>query len=328
MSPAVGTPKETEAGKRPPRLLRGMPWLVWRQHRTALVACLVLAASACVYMLWERAAAVDYLAGGRAGATDGEFRMAFQNTAYASAFQNGSWMMSMLPVVAGVFLGAPLIAGDLERGTLKLVTTQSMTRRRWLATKTGVAVLVTLVCSVVLSAAFSYWWRAVHGVTFADWTESGDFDTTGPMPVALSLLYLAVGIALGVAVRRVVPAMVLTFGFGFAMNLVWDRIRLLPFTPRQITNPVEQGQPAVPAGGARFDNWTVDAQGKLHGFGACANEHTPAQCRADKGIVAERLEYFAHDQMSGMQWTWAGILLAAALVIAGLTVWWIRRRPL
>ncbi|MEV6671265.1 ABC transporter permease [Streptomyces sp. NPDC051162] len=328
MSTTAGTTKGTEAGKQPPRLLRGMAWLVWRQHRTALVACLVLAASASVYMLWERAAAVDYLSGDRMGIPDGEFRMAFQGTAYASAFQNGSWVMSMLPVALGVFLGAPLIAGDLERGTLRLVTTQSMTRRRWLGTKTGTAVLVTLLCSVGLSLAFTFWWRAVHGATFADWTESSDFDTTGPMPVALSLLYLAVGIAFGVFVRRVLPAMVLTFGFGFAMNLVWDRIRLLPFTPRQITGPVEQGQPAVPAGGARFDNWTVDAQGKLHGFGACANERTPAECRANKGIVAERLEYFGHDQMSAMQWTWAGILLAAALAIAGLTVWWIRRRPL
>lgn len=328
MSGAVRTPEESEAGKQPPRLLRGMAWLVWRQHRTALVACLVLAASACVYMLWERAAAVDYLAGGPAGLADGEFKMAFQGTAYASAFQNGSGVMAMLPVIAGAFLGAPLIAGDLERGTWKLVTTQSMTRRRWLGTKAGMAVLVTLVCSVGLSAAFTSWWSVVRDVTSGDWIENGDFDKTGPMPVAWSLLYLAVGAALGVVVRRVLPAMVLTFGFGFAMSIVWDRIRLLPFNPRVITNPVEQGQPTVPAGGARFDNWTVDAQGRLHGFGACFNERTPAECRANKSIVAQRLEYFAHDQMSVMQWTWAGILLAAALAIAGLTVWWVRRRPL
>ncbi len=329
MSATVETPSKNEAGKQPPRVLRGMAWLVWRQHRTAFLACLALAAAACVNMLWERASTMDYLAGGRAGMPDGDFRMAFQGTPYASAFQDGAWVMSMLPVVVGVFLGAPLIAGDLERGTLKLVTTQSMTRRRWLGTKTGMAVLVTLVCSVALSAVFTWWWDGVHAVTFGDWTGSSDFDTTGPMPVAWSLLYLAVGIAFGVFVRRVLPAMVLTLGLFFAMGMVvWDRIRLLPFTPRVITNPVEQGQPPVPEGGARFDNWTVDAHGGLHGFGACFNERTPAACRANKGIVAERLEYFGHDQMGAMQWTWAAILLAAALAVAGLTLWWVRRRPL
>ncbi|MCC3772857.1 ABC transporter permease [Streptomyces sp. UNOC14_S4] len=326
----TGAEATGEGGKLPPRVLRGMAWLVWRQHRVVLLACLLLTAAAAVNMLWQRASMMDFLAQARTGGTAFDVTNSFQNSSYASAFQDGAWVMGMLPLAAGVFLGAPLIAGDLERGTLKLVTTQSMTRRHWLTVKIGTVVFVTLLCSVVLSAVYTWWWRPARSlVGFGEWTNSPVFDSTGPMPVAMALLYLAVGIAAGVLVRRVLPAMAITFGLGtFVFGFLWDRVRLLLFTPRVITNPVEQGQPHVPEGGARFDNWTVDAHGGLHGFGTCFNEHTPAECRTNKGIVAERLEYFGSDQMSVMQWVDAALLLTAAVAVAGLTLWWVRRRSL
>ncbi|MGW1073756.1 ABC transporter permease [Streptomyces sp. NPDC002537] len=328
MSTTLTTATKSETGKRPPRVLRGMGWLVWRQHRTALLACLLLTAAATVNMLWQRAATMDFVEQARAAATAVDPREAFQGTSYSSALQDGASTMAWLPALLGAFLGAPLITGDLERGTFKLVTTQSMTRRHWLTVKIGTAALVAVLCSTVLSAVYTSWWRPVRDITSSEWTQSSVYDTTGPVPVAMTLLYLAGGIACGVAVRRVLPAVVATFGFFFVVQMVWDRVRLWPFTPRVLTNPVEQGQPKVPAGGARFDNWTVDAHGGLHGFGTCFNERSAAACRADKGIVAERLEYFGYDQMNAMQWVSAAILLAAAVAIAGLTLWWVRRRPL
>ncbi|RLU87543.1 ABC transporter permease [Streptomyces griseocarneus] len=328
----TGTGNEAtgEGGKQPPRVLRGMAWLVWRQHRVAFLACLLLTAAGVANMLWERAATRDFLKNPRPGALAVDVAGLFANSSYDSAYQDGAWLVTCLPLAVGVFLGAPLIAGDLERGTLKLVTTQSMTRRHWLTVKVAAAALVTLVCSVALSAVYTWWWRPAHDlVNTGRWTDGVVFDTTGPMPVAMALLNLAVGIAAGVLVRRVLPAMALTFAFGFfVLGWLWDGVRLLPFTPRVITNPVEQGQPPVPEGGARFDNWTVDAHGGLHGFGTCFNEHTPADCRTNQGIVAERLDYFGFDQMNTMQWVDAGILLAVTVLIAGLTLGWVRKRSL
>ncbi|MBT2383967.1 ABC transporter permease subunit [Streptomyces sp. ISL-11] len=318
-----------EAGKQPPRVLRGLAWLVWRQHRTAFVACLLLTAAASVNMLWQRASMNDWLRRHEVATPVPRDLLMEMQDAYGAAFQDGSWILSMVPIVAGVFLGAPLISGDRERGTVKLVTTQSVTRGRWLATKLGMAALVTVVCSALLSAVFTWWWEPAHEVVnVGEWSGGTIFDHTGPMPVAMALLHLAVGVAAGVLVRRTLPAMVLTFGFAFAMTEVWDRVRLLPFTPRVITNPVELGQPHVPRAAVAYDNWTVDANGGFHGFGTCFNERTGAACRANKGIVAERLEYFGYDQMSAMQWTCAAILLAVTAAITGLTLWWARRRPL
>ncbi|WP_424890836.1 ABC transporter permease [Streptomyces sp. XH2] len=325
MSTAVQETPAAQAGKQPPRILRGLPWLVWRQHRTAFVACLLLTAAGCVHMLWQRHVTLGWLGPARA---HGPFKVVeASGQAYAESFQNATSLMSLVPVVAGVLLGAPLIAGDRERGTVQLVTTQSVTRGRWLAVKLGTAALVTVVCAAALSAAFTAWWEPAHDLFNAgDWSAGDIFDNTGPVPVPLALLHFAVGAALGTLLRRAVPAMVLTLGFSFAWEVLAGPLRRVFTQPRVLVNPVEEGQPGLPEGAVRFDNWTVDAHGGLHGFGECFNG-TPAECRA-KGIVAERLEYFGYDQMPGMQWTYAALVLAAALAILALTLWWGRRRPL
>lgn len=328
MSATVRQEPRTEAGKRPPRVLRGMAWLVWRQHRTAFVACLLLAAASCVNMLWQRGATRDLLARGGGDGFSVDFLGAFQG-AQSSAFQSAASTLAMVPAIAGVFLGAPLISGDRERGTVKLVTTQSVTRGRWILTKLGLAALITLVCSAALSAVFTWWWEPAHlYVNSGHWNEGSVFDNTGPMLPAMALLHFAVGAALGMFVRRTVAAMVLTFGFAYAMEVVWDVFRPRLGTARVLTSPVEAGRPALPEGAALHDEWTVDARGGLHGYGACFNERTPEGCRANEGIVAHRLEYFGYDQMNAMQWTGAAILLALAAAILALTVWWARRRPL
>ncbi|MGW2599765.1 ABC transporter permease [Streptomyces klenkii] len=326
MSTAVREPLAAQTGKQPPRILRGVPWLVWRQHRTAFVACLLLTAAGCVHMLWQRHVTLGWLGPAR---THGPLKLVeASGQPYAEAFRNGTWLMSLVPVVAGVLLGAPLISGDRERGTVQLVTTQSVTRGRWLAVKLGTAALIAVVCAAALSAAFTSWWEPAHDLFNAgDWSAGDIFDNTGPVPVALALLHFAVGAALGMLLRRTVPAMVLTFGFSFAWEVLAGPLRRAFTEPRVLVNPVEEGQPGLPAGAVRFDNWTVDAHGGLHGFGECFNARTPAECRA-KGIVAERLEYFGYDQMPGMQWTYAALVLAAALAILALTLWWGRRRPL
>ncbi|MFD0381865.1 ABC transporter permease [Streptomyces stramineus] len=225
-----------------------------------------------------------------------------------------------------------MIAGDRERGTVKLVTTQSVTRRRWLAAKIGITVLITVVCTALLGAVFTWWWEPVHELADSGhWSESPIFDTTGPMLVAKSLLFLSVGIAFGVLVRRTVTAMVLTFGSCFALDLVWDSLRLRFHDFRTLTVPVRdlgEPGPVLPRGAVRYDSWTVDAKGGLHGFGTCFNERTAEGCRTNKGIVADRLDYFGYDQLPAMQWTSAAIFLLLTVAILALTLWWAGRRAL
>src|SRR6201999_1065624 len=65
---------------------------------------------------------------------------------------------TLVPGIIGALLAAPFVL-DLEQGTYRFAWTQSVTRRRWLATKLGLAVLAALVAAVALIVLVT-WWRA------------------------------------------------------------------------------------------------------------------------------------------------------------------------
>jgi ABC-type transport system involved in multi-copper enzyme maturation permease subunit len=54
-------------------------------------------------------------------------------------------------MLVGMFWGAPLIAGEIEHGTHRLVWTQGVSRLRWAATK--IALITTAV--VVITAIYA-----------------------------------------------------------------------------------------------------------------------------------------------------------------------------
>ena len=56
--------------------------------------------------------------------------------------QYNSWLslgilFLILPVLVGLFWGAPLVAREVEHGTHRLVWTQGVSRRRWALVKFG-----------------------------------------------------------------------------------------------------------------------------------------------------------------------------------------------
>ncbi|KOG89457.1 ABC-2 transporter permease [Streptomyces varsoviensis] len=329
MSATAQAEQRTAPAERRPRVLRGLPWLVWRQHRTAFWIGIAMAVVGSAVMIYQRAGLTDLLhhaaQPGKEGA-DQAFR-----THYDPFFQDASDFLQSLPALIGVFLGAPLVAADRERGTARLVTTQSTGRNRWIATKLGMAAAVTLVCTVALAAAFTWLWEPAHLLLFGgDWLGAGVFDITGPMPVAFSLLMLVTGVAIGMLLRRVVTAMAVTLVAGFAAQVAWDYVRPMLATPRVLTYPYgdDHGIDQLPQGAVQVDNWISTADGKLYGFGTCVNDAHPDACRAKLGIVNNYVEYFGYDQMRGMQWLGAGILLALAAAITVFVLWWVRRRPM
>ncbi len=66
------------------------------------------------------------------------------------------------PAVSGIFWGAPLIARELETGTLGLAWTQSITRARWLAVKLALIGLTAMAVTEGLSLMLG-WWAAPIG---------------------------------------------------------------------------------------------------------------------------------------------------------------------
>ncbi|MDT0458159.1 ABC transporter permease subunit [Streptomyces sp. DSM 41527] len=310
-------------------LLHGLPWLVWRRHRALLRTGLLITAAGCATFAYQRIGLMDFLhtkgASARAGS---QVSLEFQNT-FGTMFSRDVDFLQLLPLLAGLFLGAPLIAGEQERGTLRLVTTQSASRGRWLAATLGLPLALVVLCTTLLSAAFTWLWSPAHAlVADGNWLESGAFDTTGPVPVATALFLTSCGIALGMLIRRVTAAMAATAILSVIASVIWDeKVRPLLGTLRSVSYPYGGDGPPLPAASVRIDDWVSTADGRLYGFGTCTTGDAEA-CRAKLGIVNRVTQYFDYGQMAGMQWLGAGILLALAAVVLACAVWRAHRRPL
>ncbi|MFI7239759.1 ABC transporter permease [Streptomyces cyaneofuscatus] len=324
----MSTPTLTEAPAelRPRRrLLRGLPWLVVRQHRTALACVLGLAVLGTLWIVYQRHEMVQFLEAG--GWPEKEVRYTVDDS---RSYGYISSLLSALPLILAVFVGAPLIAGDRENGTAQLVTSQSVTRRQWLIAKLGLAYTLALVCGLMLSAAFTWWWQPHRSFFLSEWVEGRIFDNTGPVLPALLLFVTAAGITIGVLVRRVLPAMVVTFVFTAVSAYVWDEVRVRLGSTRMFTYPKDTDLPARFDEAYEVDRWVGNAQGELFGWGTCAEATEKAQnaCIREHGIINDVIEYLDYEQMAAMQWTAAGILLAGTALLTGFVLWRVSRRPL
>jgi hypothetical protein len=318
----------TEATRRP--RLSGMTWLVWRQHRAAfwtIIAATVLCAAWIVYQRGQMMNFLDAYGFPTKNLDDAEKE--FQP--YLDAFHSVTTGLTAIPVILGVLLGAPLLAGDLENGTAKLIAAQSVSRNRWLATKLGLTGLVVVVATVTLSVVFAWWWNPIklHSADI-DWTTSDFFNTTGPAPVALTLLSVFGGVAIGVVLRRTLVAMVVTLGFTVALQTVWGHFAMsLGNIVTATSKPVSPGTvitfPEVPRTAYVADTSYVTGSGKLLDVSTCSDapmEQGIELCMKKADIVGASVDYIPISQMGGMQWFGASILFAlTAGVVAFLFIW-------
>ncbi|MFE2292023.1 ABC transporter permease [Streptomyces sp. NPDC059452] len=323
---STSTLTEAPAELRPRRrLLRGLPWLVVRQHRVALSCVLGLTVLGALWIVYQRHELVQFL--DSAGWPEKEVRYGVQAS---RGYLFISALFSGLPLIFAVLIAAPLIAGDRENGTAQLVTTQSVTRRQWLIAKLAFAYALALVSGVVLSAAFTWWWEPHRSFFASRWIDGGIFDNTGPVLPALLLFLTAAGITIGVLVRRTLPAMVVTFLFTAAAGMVWDEIRTRLGSTKMFTYPLDGELPARFHDTYEVDRWVGNAKGDLFGWGSCAEptEQAHEACMQEKGIVNHVVEYLEYDQMAAMQWTGAAILLAGTALLTAFVLWRGSRRPL
>ncbi|MFI6445208.1 ABC transporter permease [Kitasatospora sp. NPDC050543] len=194
-------------------------WLMWRQHRMLIRVLLVAVAVAVVAVPVVHSAMVSYIdshhiAGCREYTRDpacpGRAMHNFQET-YGRLLQLGGALLTLMPLVLGVFVGAPLLAAEFERGTWRLVLTQSVTRTRWVAAKLLTVGAIGLAVSAVAMVMYRWLWLAGGGeLTGVRWFSKSFMAAGGPVLVATTLLGLALGAAAGLLLRRVVRAMAAT----------------------------------------------------------------------------------------------------------------------
>ncbi|WP_103760181.1 ABC transporter permease subunit [Streptomyces sp. SM10] len=315
-------------GSRPTGFRLGGPaWLVWRQHRAAFWTVIALTLVGVVVMIHQRGQMTDYLAAhdasGAKGGMPGEFEK------YADRVFSVGSCLGYLPVLAGVFLGAPLIAGDLESGTAKLVTSQSVGRLRWLTVKLAVPAALLALCTALLTTAFSWWWSPVKGRSASlSWTSF--FDVTGVIPVAYVLLTFAVGAAVGMLLRRTLASMVVTLGIVVAIGFVWDECWRSLGNVRSISTDQGVGpgavRPELPAQaeqqgqGTYFLTGTGDRLDWTTCLDTSENAQDHASCLDSRHVIGWSIDYLPASQMQTMQWLGAGIMLAVTAAVVAFVL--------
>ncbi|MFG3280594.1 ABC transporter permease [Streptomyces sp. NPDC048111] len=328
MSTLTRTPAPQNGSYTRRRRLRGPAWLMVRQHRAVLVVCLAATVIGALWISHERSVMLDTLHGAGWPAKSADRLDGLTVQRLDRSFSDVAQYVGYLPLLFGVFVGAPLIAADLEQGTARLAVTQSVPRLRWLLWKLGFTFVLVVLTTGTLGALLARWWRAGRGVLSSTWLDDTVFGSSWPVLTALTLFTTCLGIAIGLLVRRAVAAMALTLVGSGVTFYVFDYLRPRLGTPRRVAFPFDGARPAVLGHGVEVDQWVGTASGKVYGWGTCVNDAVPEACRARLGIVNDVRDYFGDDQMAGLQWTAAGLFTAATVLLLALIVWRAGRQAL
>lgn len=312
-----------------------MTWLIWRQHRIeALIIGLFLLAFAILLLV----TGINLATTVQQTKTNTDILIYISNVLQAPYFNAAGIILPIvLPVIAGIFIGAPVMAREFEQGTYRLIWTQGVSWRRWFFRKVGLLSCLIL-CSFGLLFVFFLWWsapvNATLGRTFIDF--SGQFDGWGFVVVAYALFALLLGIFMGTVVRKSVPAMALTLLIFIGVRGSIEGLWRPHFLPPLISSVPMDSPVNVPNGSLMVSMQTLDGQG--HAF----SEQEAQVCEA---IVAENPtqeswnRYHQCVLKHGFQnvvlyqpvdrfWLFQGIESAIYLLLSALlalfTYWWIK----
>jgi hypothetical protein len=298
-----------------------MSWSIWRQHRAEALTAATLVVIAVVLV-----------------------RIVFFQSAGATPVSRTDWLVPMqallvaLPGLAGVFIGAPLLARDLEQGTHRLLWTQGVTRGRWLRAKLALVIATVAVAAVLLAALTS--WAADTRTSAIDaagrisvWIW---FDQQGPAFAAYVVFALALGTAAGAVVGRTYPAMSLTL-LVFVVSRAVVNVFLRPYYLPPLQVPIQTFFPRLLPGGGPYESLFVGTRYQtLAGQPLTADQTASMLGQSGRGDlaavplaphgVAGWILYQPGDRFWTFQGIEAGIFLALAVLLVGLTVYWVTRR--
>lgn len=315
-----------------------MIWLSWRQQRTETLVTAALLALLAVGFVPAGMHLADLF-------TQEHIARCVDRHTQACSFAIGSFAASpgflrslfaagwlnFIPGLIGVGLAVPLLL-DLETGTVRLAWTQSVTKRRWLATKLGLAVGTVLLTSVGFSVLFT-WYQQPLARVYGRWDN---FDFEWIVPIGYALFALGTTFAIGVVLRRSAAAAVVAFGIYVAARLFVDS-----FLRQHFATPLSATWKNAAPGPNLSHAWVI-SQGLSDraGHPFAGDSRILAQCANLNGNVKSLAQSclarhgagFSHAvyQPASRFWEFQGIETAlfggiALLLLAAAATWLVRR---
>ena len=343
-----------------------MIWLTWRQFRAqAIVAGTALVAVAIALVVTGPHLASLFDSSGlpacrsSCGADASKFISQVKGSTTELIFYGGIFLLYAVPALIGLFWGAPLVTRELESGTFRLAWNQSVTRTRWIAVKLGLIGLAAMVTAGLLSLITSWWASPLYQAAQKAGGSGTElsisrlapplFGANGIAPIGYSAFAFALGVAVGVLVRRMLPAMAITLAVFAAVQLVMiGAVRPHLIAPAHTIQPLNAMnwngygdtndghlilQPAtisgMPPGTWLIGSQPVDAVGTPVTMAphACVSARNFLACLQSHG-VRMGVTYQPASRYWALQWLEFGIYLALATGLGWLCVWQVHRRRL
>ena len=324
--------------------VRRMAGVTWRQHRIALAGVAVLLGALAVY-LWIAGLQLHhaYAAAVACRPASSAACQGLDNTLDSmDNFLSNGLMLQVLPVLIGAFVGAPVLARELETGTFRFAWTQGFGRWRWALAKLVLLAVVVTAAAGAFGALLSWFYQLFLGnqslgLPRTTPFSAGLFDLRGIGFPAWTLAAFAIGALAGMLIRRVVPALVATLviyaGLAFAtggflrehyltpvltsnysdlpgnawiVSQWWTKDGRLAFAGFPPSNLLSQFCPSPPAGKG----------GPSQGWGPCLVQHGYTQWTS----------YQPASRFWPFQWIEGGWLLALSALLIAATLWLVQRR--
>ena len=259
---------------------------------------------------------------------------------YASWADHLPHLLMFLPGLIGVFVGAPLVARELESGTFRFAWTQGRSRVQWIVTKL-VLLGVVLTALALAFSTLATWWYGPFDAIFGRMTPYGAYEVSGLVFAAHTLFGFTLGALLGVLIRRTVPAMAAT-GAAWVAVVLSSMIYLRPLLRQPITvlgalaKGPNSGSGNVPFNADVVSHWIQDAAGQhisdqqLFGQATVASggSPTPGQYQAylTQHHFSQWVSYRPNDWFWHFQTLEASAFAVVAVLLAVATVLLLRRR--
>jgi len=301
--------------------------LVFRMHQFEIVAIGIIAAAlvaAALYVANELNAVgygPCYLAAAPPPSCESLGRRFFDlQDAHASpvfAFMN------LLPYAVGLFLGAPLIARELERGTARLAWSIAPSRIRWYAWR--VLPVVAFAVLVAFVAGFAVDRLVAARTPGIDLENSFDtFGQRGALVAVTAFVVVAGSVGLGTVTGKVLPTLILGLVLGY-FGVIGVQHLHAQFTAREA---VQIDEADMRPGDRYIDQFFKLPDGRIVGYEELA-QIDPASVTSETGptypIVYKVIPAERYREIEAREALILGAIGVAMLAGAGVIV--TRRRP-
>ncbi|HTW03289.1 MAG TPA: ABC transporter permease subunit [Streptosporangiaceae bacterium] len=304
---------------------RRLAWVSWRQYRfSAAGAAVFLGVVAAYLLIVGLRVRSGYASLGSCHLTESHISQTCTTAlmlfgGYHVWGETTAAFMLAVPVLVGVFAGAPVLGRELEAGTFRFAWTQGAGRTRWTLARLAVPAVAVTAAAAALSQLFGWFYYPFFAFPADSAFAPQYFELTGIAFAAWTLAAFAIGGLAGVLVRKVVPAIAAAMAAWAGLLLV-TILYLRPHYEAALTAHGSGGAPGKSPW--VIHQWWVGPNGQ-----AITSENKIIQLinRPQRGYTQWTI-YQPEARYWHFQFIEAGWLLVLSLLLIAGTIWVVRRR--